>query len=53
MERTQKCYGRTDGQIDGQTEVIPIIPSQLGGRGLTNSCWRLLHLNDVKRGQEN
>ena len=32
MERTRKCYGRTDGQMRG----IPITPFQLRGGGLIN-----------------
>ena len=35
MEKTGKCYGRTDvqtdAQTDGQTKVIPIIPAPLLG----------------------
>ena len=31
MERTRKCYGRTDGRTDGQTKAISIIPDPLRG----------------------
>ena len=31
MERTRKCYGRTDRRTGVQTEDIPIIPSPLCG----------------------
>ena len=34
MERTRKCYGRTDGRTDGQTKAISIIPHPLRGGGL-------------------
>ena len=34
MERTGKCYGRTDGRTDGQTKAISIIPHPLHGWGL-------------------
>ena len=36
MERTRKCYGRTDGRTDGQTKAISIIPHPLRGEGLIN-----------------
>ena len=38
MERTRKCYGRTDGRADrwtgGQMKAISIIPHPLRGGGL-------------------
>ena len=37
MVRTRKCYRRTDGQTEGQTKAISIIPSPLRGGGLTMS----------------
>ena len=37
MERTKKCYGRTEGQTGWQTKGIPITPFRFrGGGGIKN-----------------
>ena len=41
MERTRKCYGRTDGRTDGQTKAISIIPHPLRGGGLISKVYDL------------